>query len=61
MNYDDMPWIVTDTTDDPATNYGPFVKEEAVALRERLRGSNRSAEAWAAQAPDPRRLSTVGP
>lgn len=52
MNFDDMQWVVTAGDD----NYGPLSKKDAVELRDRLRAEGMQAEAWAAQAPDTRRL-----
>ena len=55
MNFDEMPWVVTAND----KNYGPLSKNDAVALRDRLRREGQQAEAWAAQLPDTRVLSAV--
>lgn len=53
MNFDTMPWLVTagDVT------YGPQTKAEAAALETRLRAEGQQAVGWAAQLPDPRRIT----
>jgi len=55
VNFDDMPWLVTSGD----VTFGPFDKARAIEHREKLRSEGRSAEAWAAQVPDPRKLTRV--
>lgn len=54
MNFDEMPWLVTAG----AITYGPLGKDAAIRLSDRLRGKGEQAVAWAAQFPDPRRLTS---
>lgn len=60
MDFSEMPWLVTITTDVGTATYGPCEMARAVKAQETLKGRGERAVAWAAQAPDERLVKDPG-
>ncbi len=63
MDFSEMPWLITVTSDDGTKTYGPYQMEFATKTQGSLLLRGERAVAWAAQAPDDRRVNdprTIG-